>query len=60
VLQDVFNQCLLSVPSVDIWRVYLQFIKKSYPDPGLRQEVLNAFDVALQNIGILYAECQRL
>lgn len=48
-VEALFRRCLLQVPSVEIWRAYVDFVK-SGGQP--HDEVTRAYEFALQHIGI--------
>jgi cleavage stimulation factor subunit 3 len=48
-VKGVFSRCLLTCPSVDLWRSYLNFIKRVRPDPGHAPLVASCSGVASEH-----------
>ncbi|ORY39382.1 Suf-domain-containing protein [Rhizoclosmatium globosum] len=59
-VEALFNRCLRSIVSVDIWRFYLTYIQAVHSPSAVpeekraesRQIVLKAFDLVLSNVGL--------
>ncbi|KAJ3284935.1 mRNA 3'-end-processing protein rna14 [Borealophlyctis nickersoniae] len=59
-MEALFRRCLLSVVSVDLWRFYLNYIRRTHSGPNVppekrqeaRQTVLKAFEYVLQHVGM--------
>ncbi|KAJ9367669.1 hypothetical protein DTO282E5_7666 [Paecilomyces variotii] len=56
-LEQIFNRTLLATPSVQLWSVYLDYVRRRNPlttdtTGQARRIISSAYDFALQNIGI--------
>ncbi|KAK2738952.1 mRNA 3'-end-processing protein rna14 [Myotisia sp. PD_48] len=56
-LEQIFNQSLLSVPNVQLWSLYLDYVRRrnnltTDTSGQARRIISSAYDFALQNIGI--------
>ena len=56
-LEQIFNKALLKVPSVDLWSIYLDYIKRrnvltASNSDNARRIISQAYEFALQNIGV--------
>eukprot|EP00002_Diphylleia_rotans_P001340 TRINITY_DN1074_c0_g2_i4.p1 TRINITY_DN1074_c0_g2~~TRINITY_DN1074_c0_g2_i4.p1 ORF type:complete len:579 (-),score=105.55 TRINITY_DN1074_c0_g2_i4:2430-4166(-) len=50
--ESLFRRCLLSIPSVDLMKFYVDYTKsKQTNDVRFRDEVIKAYNFALQNVG---------
>ncbi|KAJ3047615.1 mRNA 3'-end-processing protein rna14, partial [Rhizophlyctis rosea] len=58
-MEAIFRRCLLSVHSVDLWRFYLNYIRRTHSGPNVgadkkqeaRQVIKTTFEYVLQHIG---------
>lgn len=53
----ILNESVMAVPSVDLWKLYLDHVRRALPlindtDGKNRSEITKAFDVTLDNVGI--------
>lgn len=56
-LEQIFNRTLLTIRSVSLWSVYLDYVRRRNPlttDPNgqARRIISSAYDLALQNVGM--------
>lgn len=56
-LEQIFNRTLLTIPSVHLWSVYLDYVRRRNPlttdsSGQARRIISSAYDLALQYIGI--------
>ena len=56
-LEQIFNRTLLAIPSVQLWTVYLGYVRRRNPltmdtTGQARQIISSAYDLALRYIGI--------
>ncbi|KAJ3416192.1 hexokinase A [Chytridiales sp. JEL 0842] len=58
-IDDIFNRCLRSVMSIDIWKCYLNYIRRKHTDKAMSAEekveakavISSAFELVLSNVG---------
>lgn len=55
--ESIFQRTLLKIPSLDIWKQYLDYLRRIHPlipdpDGSKRAIISQAFDVLLDNVGI--------
>ncbi|KAJ3023707.1 mRNA 3'-end-processing protein rna14 [Thoreauomyces humboldtii] len=58
-MEAIFGRCLRNVPSVELWRFYLNYVRRSHTVANLppdkkaeaRATVLKAYEFVLQNVG---------
>ena len=58
-MEAIFRRCLLSVQSVDLWRFYLNYIRRTHSGPNIsadkkqeaRSVIRTTFEYVLQHIG---------
>lgn len=53
----ILNESVMAVPSVDLWKLYLDHVRRALPlindtDGNNRSEITKAFEVTLDNVGI--------
>ncbi len=55
-VEQIFSKCLLSVPSIDLWKYYLDYIRRmnnlSTGGPHARSVISQAYEFVLQHVGI--------
>ena len=56
-VESIFSMCLLQLPNVDMWNVYLDYLRRIHPlisdtDGTKRSIISQAFDLLLDNVGI--------
>lgn len=56
-LEQIFNRTLLNIPNVQLWSLYLDYVRRRNPlttdtTGQARRIISSAYDFALQNIGI--------
>ncbi|KAH8692688.1 mRNA 3'-end-processing protein rna14 [Talaromyces proteolyticus] len=56
-LEQIFNRTLLSIPNVQLWTVYLDYIRRRHPlttdtSGQARRTISSAYDLALTHIGM--------
>ncbi|KAJ5576825.1 RNA-processing protein HAT helix [Penicillium sp. DV-2018c] len=56
-LEQIFNRTLLSIPSVQLWSVYLDYVRRRNPlttdaSEQARKTISSAYDLALQYVGM--------
>eukprot|EP00271_Cylindrocystis_brebissonii_P005432 TRINITY_DN1745_c0_g1_i16.p1 TRINITY_DN1745_c0_g1~~TRINITY_DN1745_c0_g1_i16.p1 ORF type:complete len:658 (-),score=119.46 TRINITY_DN1745_c0_g1_i16:936-2621(-) len=52
-VKKIFSRCLLSCPHLELWRCYLDFIRKFQEEKtGGREDVRRAFEFALLHVGL--------
>jgi cleavage stimulation factor subunit 3 len=56
-LEQIFNRTLLAIPSVQLWSVYLDYVRRRNPlttdtTGQARRIISSAYELALQNIGM--------
>ena len=56
-LEQIFNRTLLAIPNVQLWTVYLGYVRRRNPlttdtSGQARRIISSAYDLALQHIGI--------
>lgn len=56
-LEQIFNRTLLTLPSVNLWSVYLDYVRRRNPlttdtSGQARQVISSAYDLALQYVGM--------
>lgn len=56
-LEQIFSLSLLQLPNVDMWTVYLDYLRRIHPlqqdtDGSKRNIITSAFDLLLENVGI--------
>lgn len=56
-LEQIFNKCLLTIPHVQLWSVYLDYVRRrnnltTDTSGQARRTISSAYDFALQNIGM--------
>jgi hypothetical protein len=58
-LEQIFNKSLQTIPSLELWKVYLQYVRKRNSEPdgtpkGIegRKTINEAYELGLQNIGL--------
>ncbi len=49
--QQIFKNCLLLCPQLDLWKTYLQYIRFGINTPLSLEDQIKAFDFAIQHIG---------
>ncbi|OKL60399.1 mRNA 3'-end-processing protein rna14 [Talaromyces atroroseus] len=56
-LEQIFNRTLLSIPNVQLWNVYLDYIRRRHPlttdtSGQARRTITSAYDLALAQVGL--------
>lgn len=56
-LEQIFNRTLLTIPSVDLWSVYLDYVRRRNPlgtnaSAQARNTISSAYDLAIQYVGM--------
>ncbi|KAK2873836.1 mRNA 3'-end-processing protein rna14 [Arthroderma sp. PD_2] len=56
-LEQIFTKCLLSIPNVQLWSLYLDYVRRrnnltTDSSGDARRTISSAYDLALQHIGI--------
>ncbi|KAM5479191.1 mRNA 3'-end-processing protein rna14 [Microsporum canis] len=56
-LEQIFTKCLLSIPNVQLWSLYLDYVRRrnnltTDSSGDARRTITSAYDLALQHIGI--------
>ncbi|KAI9799008.1 MAG: hypothetical protein M1825_004904 [Sarcosagium campestre] len=56
-LEQLFNKCLLTVPHIQLWSLYLDYVRRrnnltTDPAGTARTTVSQAYDIVLQNVGL--------
>ncbi|EGE01527.1 mRNA 3'-end-processing protein rna14 [Trichophyton equinum CBS 127.97] len=56
-LEQIFTKCLLSIPNVQLWSLYLDYVRRrnnltTDTSGDARRTITSAYDLALQHIGI--------
>ncbi|KAK3715587.1 mRNA 3'-end-processing protein rna14 [Vermiconidia calcicola] len=56
-VEQIFGQCLLNLPNIDMWTTYLDYLRRIHPlinDPdGAKRGIISqAFEVLLEHVGI--------
>ncbi|KAF7720101.1 Uncharacterized protein PECH_001216 [Penicillium ucsense] len=56
-LEQIFNRTLLTIPSVQLWSVYLDYVRRRNPlstdtSGQARQTISSAYDLAIQYVGM--------
>jgi cleavage stimulation factor subunit 3 len=59
-IESIFNRCLRTAVSVDIWKCYLNYIRRTHSNPNMtpeekaeaRKVVVSAFELVLTNVGL--------
>lgn len=56
-LEQIFNRTLLNIPNVQLWTVYLDYIRRRHPlttdtSGQARRTITSAYDLALTHVGL--------
>lgn len=52
-VEKLFQRCLIKVLSIDLWKVYLQYVKETKSSlPSFKEKMAQAYDFALDKMGL--------
>lgn len=51
-VEAIFQRCLRSVLSVDLWKYYLNYIRRINTGPEAKDIITKAYDFVLQHVGL--------
>ncbi|KAJ7197027.1 Suf-domain-containing protein [Mycena pura] len=49
--EELLNKFLRTSPAVDLWKCYLNYVRRTNPGPAIRETMRKAYDFALNHIG---------